>query len=134
MRKYQLPPAIPGWLDRRGLTILPVMASLVILSMMMAIIARQQVAADQTWRRSLRLAQARGIAESEKARIRQLRATGQKPSPFRRRIEPGELMGLQESVEIRVEADPKQESGLKWVVKIPADADRASAKVEWNEP
>ncbi|MFM7128825.1 MAG: hypothetical protein ACKO0V_05655 [bacterium] len=134
MRHHPLSPVSNRLSGRNGLTILPVMASLVILSLFLAMMARQQVAADQFWRRSLRLAQARGLAESEKARIRHIRASGQKLLPGGRRIKPGELPGLQEAVEIRAEAISRQESGLKLSVKIPADADSAFAKVEWNEP
>ena len=118
----------------RGLTIIPVMASLVMLTLFLGVMARQQVASEKMWRTSLRTSQARLIAASEKSRIRQLRQSGQKLVPGNRRINPGDLPGLQEPVEIQIAAGSTPESGMKVTVKIPADADSAFAKVEWNEP
>ena len=119
---------------RRGLTIIPVMATLTILSLLLAVMARQQVAAEKQWRMALRSAQARAIAESEKTKIRRARQIGQVPARREQRLRPDELPGLLEPVEIRLMTDADRPGRMKLSVKIPAEATSAFALIEWREP
>jgi type II secretory pathway pseudopilin PulG len=119
---------------RHGLTIIPLMASLTILSIFLGIMARQQVAAQKQWRQAMRTAQARQIAESEKSKIRLARRLGQMPATSQRLIGAGQWPGLQESVEIRLSGDAKKPGRIKLSVKIPAEAASAYALIEWSEP
>lgn len=119
---------------RAGLTIIPVMASLVLMTLFLGIMARDQVASEKMWRVNLRNSQARLLATSEKARLRQLRQSGQEIQPGLRRINPGDLPGLMDPVVIQIQASAADKPGKKASIKIPADADTAFANVEWNEP
>lgn len=121
--------------NRKGLTILPVMAALALLATLMGVLARQVTYREKQWRSAVRQAQARHIAFSELSRIRFMTGKGEKPMTGTFRLEPGHYPGLKDPVEVHFDLEnPETTSGIVIRVKIPADQTDGFASVTLQSP
>lgn len=108
---------------RPGLTILPVMATLVMLSVFLGMLAKRQAARELSWRLAVRQAQARQIALSQMSLLQSSPTNLEKLVATPQVFPPGAWPGLNDSVEVSIATDPTHDKGFTISVKIPANAE-----------
>lgn len=107
---------------RRGLTLIPVLVSIVLLSIFLGLLAQRQVRGHQLARRAERKAVAVQVARSERDRISALKKAGKTVASGRRVLTGADISSLAEPVAIEIAAAAAGKSGHRVTVKIPADA------------
>lgn len=107
---------------RRGLTLIPVLVSIVLLSIFLGLLAQRQVRGHQLARRAERKAVATQVARSERDRISALKKAGKTVATGRRVLTGVDVNALAEPVAIEIAAAAAGKTGHRVMVKIPADA------------
>lgn len=107
---------------RRGLTLIPVLVSIVLLSIFLGLLAQRQVRGHQMARRAERKAIAAQVARSERDRIKALKQAGKTIGTGRRVLTVAEVSALAEPVAIEIAAAAAGKTGYRLTIKIPADS------------
>ncbi|RLT12148.1 MAG: hypothetical protein DWI24_06370 [Planctomycetota bacterium] len=105
-----------------GLTLIPVLASILLLSIFMGLLVQRQVRGQLAWKMEVRKSIARNMARSERDRLMQLKVSGQKIPSGNRVIRPSQNSFLAEPASILVEATKSPSNGHKITVQIPSDS------------
>lgn len=129
MRRLHLPTN-----RRRGLTLIPVLACIVLLSIFMAMLAQRQVRGHNAARVAHRKATARMVLLGERDRLLALKKAGKNYAAGRRVLTRAENPAAQEPVAILTEAAPAPATGFRITVQIPADATTQFVREALNVP
>lgn len=105
---------------RPGLTLIPVLSAIVLLSIFMGLLVQRQVRSHLAWRKEVRKAVARNLARSERDRLIFLKSASQKIVTGQRDVNSQDFSNLTESATISVERSKLTENGYLIKVQIPS--------------
>ena len=119
---------------RHGLTLIPVLVCLVLISIFMGMLAQRQVRGHSAAKMAVRKAQALQVLLGERDRITALKLAG-KPVVARRLVlTRAEIANLPEPVAIATELAKPPQTGFQITVQIPADATTNFVREALNVP
>jgi len=119
---------------RRGLTLIPVLACIVLLSIFLGMLAQRQVRGHNAARVAHRKAVARMVLLGERDRLLALKKAGKTIAAGRRVLTRAENPAAQEPVAIVTEAARAPGTGFDITVQIPADAATNFVREALNVP
>ena len=105
---------------RRGLTLIPVLSAIVLLSIFMGLLVQRQVRSHLTWRTEVRKAVARNLARSERDRLIFLKSASQKIVTGQRDVHSKDFSDLTESATITIDPSKTSKTGYQIIVQIPS--------------
>ena len=105
---------------RRGLTLVPVLSAIVLLSIFMGLLVQRQVRSHLAWRTEVRKAVARNLARSERDRLIFLKSKSQKIVTGKREVHSKDFSDLTESATISIEPSKTNITGYLITIQIPS--------------
>jgi hypothetical protein len=105
---------------RRGLTLIPVLSAIVLLSIFMGLLVQRQVRSHLAWRTEVRKAVARNLARSERDRLIFLKSKSQKIVTGKREVHSKDFRDLTESATISIEPSKTNKTGYLITIQIPS--------------
>jgi hypothetical protein len=105
---------------RRGLTLIPVLSAIVLLSIFMGLLVQRQVRSHLAWRTEVRKAVARNLARSERDRLIFLKSKSQKIVTGKREVHSKDFSDLTESATISIEPSKTNITGYLITIQIPS--------------
>jgi|694.fasta_scaffold95515_3 hypothetical protein len=105
---------------RRGLTLIPVLSAIVLLSIFMGLLVQRQVRSHLAWRTEVRKAVARNLARSERDRLIFLKSKSQKIVTGKRVVHSKDFSDLTESATISIEPSKTNITGYLITIQIPS--------------
>jgi hypothetical protein len=105
---------------RRGLTLIPVLSAIVLLSIFMGLLVQRQVRSHLAWRTEVRKAVARNLARSERDRLIFLKSKSQKIVTGKRVVDSKDFSDLTESATISIEPSKTNKTGYLITIQIPS--------------
>ena len=105
---------------RRGLTLIPVLSAIVLLSIFMGLLVQRQVRSHLAWRTEVRKAVARNLARSERDRLIFLKSKSQKIVTGKRVVHSKDFSDLTESATISIEPSKTNKTGYLITIQIPS--------------
>jgi hypothetical protein len=105
---------------RRGLTLVPVLSAIVLLSIFMGLLVQRQVRSHLAWRTEVRKAVARNLARSERDRLIFLKSKSQKIVTGKREVHSKDFSDLTESATISIEPSKTNKTGYLITIQIPS--------------
>jgi hypothetical protein len=105
---------------RRGLTLIPVLSAIVLLSIFMGLLVQRQVRSHLAWRTEVRKAVARNLARSERDRLIFLKSKSQKIVTGKREVHSKDFSDLTESATISIEPSKTNKTGYLITIQIPS--------------
>ena len=105
---------------RKGLTLIPVLSAIVLLSIFMGLLVQRQVRSHLAWRTEVRKAVARNLARSERDRLIFLKSKSQKIVTGKREVHSKDFSDLTESATISVEPSKTNKTGYLITIQIPS--------------
>jgi len=105
---------------RRGLTLVPVLSAIVLLSIFMGLLVQRQVRSHLAWRTEVRKAVARNLARSERDRLIFLKSKSQKIVTGKRVVHSKDFSDLTESATISIEPSKTNKTGYLITIQIPS--------------
>jgi|GEM_PF-4969365 len=105
---------------RRGLTLIPVLSAIVLLSIFMGLLVQRQVRSHLAWRTEVRKAVARNLARSERDRLIFLKSKSQKIVTGKRVVDSKDFSDLTESATISIEPSKANRTGYLITIQIPS--------------
>jgi hypothetical protein len=105
---------------RRGLTLIPVLSAIVLLSIFMGLLVQRQVRSHLAWRTEVRKAVARNMARSERDRLNFLKSKSQKIVTGKRVVDSKDFSDLTESATISIEPSKTNKTGYLITIQIPS--------------
>ena len=106
--------------QRPGLTLIPILSAIVLLSIFMGLLVQRQVRSHLAWRTEVRKAVARNLARSERDRLIFLTSANQKISTGQRDVNSKDFSDLTESATITIERSKRTDKGFLIRVQIPS--------------
>ena len=105
---------------RQGLTLIPVLSAIVLLSIFMGLLVQRQVRSHLAWRTEVRKAVARNLARSERDRLIFLKSKSQKIVTGKREVHSKDFSDLTESATISIEPSKAYKTGYLITIRIPS--------------